>query len=424
MHSKKTILFVMNTLGRAGAERALIELMRVLDPEKYRIFLYVLIPRGELFAEVPEYVTVLNRKKDARSVLSTDGKIFVAGRLLKAALHGGSGIRALRRLAVRDGRPEQNGAADRNGTEKSGAAPDSGVRTEKILRRMLADGTPALPRSFDLAVAYLEGPATWYVAEKIRAEKKAAFLHVDYRRAGYTRDLDNGCYDAFDRIYAVSEEVRGNFLEMYPEHARKTRLFYNIINREHIRIRAEEPGGFSDGYKGIRLLTVGRLYHQKGYDTAIRTAAILKKQGYEFRWYALGEGEEEKHLKKLVRDYGLEETFFFAGAADNPYPYFRQADIYVCTSRYEGKSIVIEEAQALGKPVVAADCTGIAEQIESGKDGVIAGNSPEALAGAVGELIRHPELREAYGRAAADRKAGYLEGLADFLSLAGGADLP
>ena len=62
MRSKKSILFVMNTLGRAGAERALIELMRALDPEKYRIFLYVLIPRGELFAEVPEYVKVLNRK--------------------------------------------------------------------------------------------------------------------------------------------------------------------------------------------------------------------------------------------------------------------------------------------------------------------------------------------------------------------------
>lgn len=218
--------------------------MRVLDPSKFRISLYVLIPRGELFDEVPEYVHILNRRPDSRSVLSPGGKLAVASGLVKAALSEGSLLKAVRRMRK----------AERTGDK----AKDSQSR-EKIIRRLLADGLPGLPGKYDLAVAYLEGPATWYTAEKVHAEKKAAFLHIDYSRAGYSPELDNGCYDAFHRIYAVSGEVRKSFLEVYPEYASVTRLFFNIVNRAHIRKRAEEPGGFADAHTGIRLLTVGRL---------------------------------------------------------------------------------------------------------------------------------------------------------------------
>ena len=131
----------MNTMGRAGAERALIELMRVLDPEKYRISLYVLIPRGELFSEVPEYVRILNRRTDSRSVLSAGGKLFVAARLVKTALYSGSMVKAFKRISKnRKAAGEQRGA----------------LTLEKVLRRMLADGSAALPGGYDLAVAYLE----------------------------------------------------------------------------------------------------------------------------------------------------------------------------------------------------------------------------------------------------------------------------
>lgn len=404
MRSKKSILFLMNTMGRAGAERALIELMRVLDPERYRISLYVLIPRGELFSEVPEYVHILNRRTDDRSVLSAGGKLFVAARLAKAALHGGSLGKAFRRI-------RKNGKTT---GEQRGA-----LTLEKILRRMLADGSATLPGRYDLAVAYLEGPATWYAAEKVHAARKAAFLHIDYKRAGYLRELDDGCYNVFDRIYAVSEDVRRQFLQVYPEHDRKTKLFFNIINREHIRKRAEEPGGFTDDFRGIRLLTVGRLYYQKGYDIAVKTAAVLKERGYSFRWYVLGEGAERKKLQKQIKAYGLEEDFLLLGAADNPYPYFKQSDIYVCTSRYEGKSIVIEEAQALGKPVVATGCTGAGEQIRSGKDGVITGMEPVNLADEIENLMKDPDIRRRYGQAAYDRELSYKKDLEEFLSLTG-----
>ena len=122
----------------------------------------------------------------------------------------------------------------------------------------------------------------------------------------------------------------------------------------------------------------------------------------------------------MIREYGLEDTFVLLGATDNPYPYFSQADIYVCTSRFEGKSIVIEEAQALGKPVVATGCTGVAEQIDQGTDGVITdGTDPELLAEAVGRLIKEPALCRKYGEAAYNKEQLYKKGLNDFLELAG-----
>lgn len=404
MAGKKSILFVMNTMGRAGAERALIEMLRALDPARYSIYLYVLIPRGELFQEVPPYVRVINRRTDSRSVLSAGGKAYVAGRLAKSAVRGGSLIKAVMRLKDR---------------KKTGDKEADAQSSEKILRRLLADGTPAIPGRYDLAVAYLEGPATWYVAEKVRADKKAAFLHVDYARAGYTEELDGGCYGVFSRIYAVSKDVRDGFLKVYPGYADKTRIFFNILDKEHIRRRALEPGGFSDGYKGLRLLSVGRLYPQKGYDTAVKTAAILKERGLDFRWYVLGEGGERKNIAGWIRQYGLEDTFYLLGAADNPYPYFAGADIYVCTSRYEGKSIVIEEAQALGLPVVATGCTGVTEQVRRGVDGEVAGMDACGLAGAIEKLIKDPVLRAAYADAAYQKEPSHGDGMGDLLSLFG-----
>lgn len=400
MNGRKSVLFVMNTMGRAGAERALVELLYAMDPNRYRIYLYVLIPRGELFAEVPEYVTILNRRTDERSVLSGSGKLFVAGCLLRAAFCGGAG-KAL-------GRQRRNRWKE---TDRCG----SGQRLEKLLRRMLADGTPAIRHTFDYAVAYLEGPATWYVARKVSAGKKAAFLHVDYSRAGYTKGLDEGCYDTMDKIYAVSSNVRKGFLRVYPQYEKKTETFFNLVNRECIEEKAREPGGFTDHYEGIRILTVGRLYYQKGYDIAIRTAEILRDRGRDFRWYVLGEGEEHRHLEKMIDACDLENRFFLLGVKDNPYPWFSQADIYVCTSRYEGKSIVIEEAQALGKPVVAADCTGIREQISTGKDGMIAGNTPEQIADAVEKLMEDPVLGRVLGKAAREKTFGQEKKAASFL---------
>ena len=218
-----------------------------------------------------------------------------------------------------------------------------------------------LDTRYDLAVAFLEGGSTYYVADYVQADKKAAFVHVDYRKAGYSREMDRDCYRQYDKIFPVSDEVKASFLAVYPECAGRTEVFHNIINRDKILARAQLPGGFSDGFDGMRLLTVGRLMKQKALEVSIEAMRLLKAAGERARWYVLGEGDQRRFLEERIRTLGLEEDFLLLGAVDNPYPYMRQADLYVHASRFEGKSIAIQEAQILdaggalpGNPGVAA----------------------------------------------------------------------
>lgn len=85
----KKVLFVINTLGGAGAERALLELLKRFTPDQYEVDLYILLEQGELISQVPEYVNILNRNYAAESVLSTEGKKKLNKKSLCACLRMG-----------------------------------------------------------------------------------------------------------------------------------------------------------------------------------------------------------------------------------------------------------------------------------------------------------------------------------------------
>lgn len=95
----KKILIVINTLGHAGAETALLELLRNLDPDKYEVSLYVLMGQGEMIKYVPEHVKVLNRKYDNCSVLSSEGKKHLKKHVIRALLNRGTAFRRAPALA-------------------------------------------------------------------------------------------------------------------------------------------------------------------------------------------------------------------------------------------------------------------------------------------------------------------------------------
>ena len=129
------------------------------------------------------------------------------------------------------------------------------------------------------------------------------------------------------------------FNDVYPECRNKTLVFHNLIDREEICRKAELTGGFSDAYSGKRILTVGRLTAQKAYELAIDAMKLLKDQGVKARWYVLGEGELRDKLQQKIDSLGLKEDFLLLGAVENPYPYYKQCDLYVHATRFEGKSM-------------------------------------------------------------------------------------
>lgn len=383
---KKKLLFVINTMGQGGAETALLELLRRLDPENYELSLLVLLGQGELIDRLPSYVRLLNGEYDATSVLTADGRKHLRRHVLKTMFRRGAVFRAL---------PYLTG-------QLCAMLRRRRLLVDKLLWRVAAMGAPRFRERFDMAVAYLEGGSAYYVADYVDADVKAGFIHIDYVQAGYTRSLDRDCYTKFQRVFCVSDEVKNVFTTVYPEV--ECQIFHNLISQERIRERAKEPGGFSDGYQGVRILTVGRLNAQKAFEVSVGAMRMLKEAGVQARWYVLGEGEERARLEACVREQGLQEDFLLPGTVSNPYPYFAQADLYVHATRYEGKSIAIQEAQTLGCAVLVSDCSGNREQVEDGVDGLLCELTERAVCDGVLRLLREPGLRERLGRSAAEKK--------------------
>lgn len=397
----KKVLFVINTLGCAGAETAMLELIRNINPKEYEVSLFVLMNQGEMIHQLPNYVKVLNKNLSDCSVLSKEGKRQLNRFVLCTMFRRGSVFRNIPYLF----------------SNLFSMIRKKKILPDKLLWRVMSDGAPKITENYDLAVAYLEGGSAYYVADHVKAAKKVGFIHIDYGKAGYTRKLDKGCYDEYYRIFTVSEEVRQHFTAIYPEYHEKTEVFHNMVNQSRIRERAKLPGGFEDDFNGTRILTVGRLTAQKAYETAVEAMKLLIEYGENVRWYVLGEGEERGALEKQIKEYGLEKDFLLLGAKSNPYPYLAQTDLYVHATRYEGKSIAIQEAQTLGCTILVSDCSGNREQVVDGVDGSMCALTPEGICEGIRRLLKDKEACRRYGKAASEKNLSEEKQLERFLSL-------
>lgn len=208
----KKILFVINTLGRAGAETALIELLNHLNADEYEISLYVLLGQGEMISKVPPKIHIKNKKICTDSVLSSAGRWKMMQTSVRALFQNGHTVQKIRYMMKNLCIMKKTGK----------------IQPDKLLWRVISDGADRFDETFDLAVAYLEGGSAYYVADHVNAKKKAAFVHIAYGDSGYTREMDCDCYEKMDVIYTVSKETRRHFLEFYPEYEKRSR--FSIIS--------------------------------------------------------------------------------------------------------------------------------------------------------------------------------------------------
>ncbi len=373
---KKKILFVINTLGRGGAENALIQLINNIDKDIYDISLYVILGQGELIEKIPKHVHILNKKFDHASVLSKEGKKNLRKNIIGIAFSRFSFFKNFFYLLTNFFRMMFSGK----------------IFVDKLLWKMLSDGSDILSEEYDLATAFLEGASTYYVRDHVRAKKKAAFIHVNYLEAGYNRKLDKNVYIDMDKIFAVSEDVRKSFLSEYSECEDKTYIFENILDVKSIIKKSEESGGFDDAFDGKRILTIARLTAQKAIDVSIDACRILLDKGENVKWYVLGDGDLRTKLEEKIKKEGLTDRFILFGVKDNPYPYLKQCDLYVHATKFEGKSIAIREAQVLGKPIIVSDCPSNLELVVSGEDALVTKLDAKAISDSIIKLLHDENL--------------------------------
>ena len=348
-----------------------------------------------LIKDIPPYVHVINKNFCDKSVLSSQGKKNLNRLILKKIFAHGSIFKNIFYVI----------------SVLFSMIKKHRIQPDKLLWRVISDGSDVTGEEFDLAVAYIEGASAYYVHDHVKAKKKVGFIHIDYSKAGYTRKTDKNCYDDFDRIFTVSDEVKECFISVYPELEEKTKVFHNIIDEEKIISKSSEKMKYKMSDKGIRLLTVGRLTYQKGYDVAVYALKELVNHGFDVNWYILGDGPEYQTLAALAVKEGIDSRFHLLGAVDNPYPYYKAADIYVHATRFEGKSIAIQEAQVLGCAIIASDCSGNREQINDGVDGILCGFTPAGIADGIEKLITNPALATKFRMASAEKQINHLEEL-------------
>lgn len=255
---------------------------------------------------------------------------------------------------------------------------------------------------YDAVISYIDGSTNYFAIDKVSAEKKTLWVHNVYKKLGYSPEFDNSYYEKADAIVTISEGCRQSIVEVHPECANKTHILENITSCTGVLRKSQEGQcpEFSE-QDGLKLLSVGRLNQQKNYELAIAAAKILKDKGLRFQWLIVGEGSERENLQKLIDENELNDVFKLVGLRENPYGYMKNCDIFVQSSRYEGKSIVLDEAKILCKPIVVTNYETAKDAVEHGVNGWIVDMTPEALAEGIAKVSGDRQLQ--------DKLVGYLQ---------------
>lgn len=370
---KKTILIVSHALELGGAEKSLIGLLDALDPAQWEIDLFLLRREGELLDAVPGYVHLLP-KIPQYSVLA---------RPMKATLLEGhvalTAARFLGKIAA--------GQYARKHDHTDSVVPLE--YSHKYTCRLMPDIQP--DKEYDLAVSFLT--PHYFVARKVRAKKKIAWIHTDYTRVQVNVSSETAMWDAYDHIASISEAVTDSFLKVFPTLKEKIVLIRNILPARLIRQQAKEflPGEEMPDDGSIRLLSIGRYCTAKNFDNIPAICARLIQSGLNVKWYIIGFGGDEELIRRKIEETGMGDRVILLGKKGNPYPYIVACDLYVQPSRYEGNCVTVREAQTLGKPVVITRYATSASQLEEDVDGVIVPMDNEGCAAGIAELLNNPE---------------------------------
>ena len=164
-------------------------------------------------------------------------------------------------------------------------------------------------------------------------------------------------YKKYDKILAICDTMRDEFVEILGMDKNKVELVYNPIDLEAIRKKAENIDKKYENYlKQDYFLQVSRLTEQKQPEHLVDIYYKLKQRGIKEKLYFIGNGEKVELIKQKIKEYKLENDVILLGQIENPYPFFKNAKLFVHTGKYEGLPTVLLESLALGTPVVAYDC--------------------------------------------------------------------
>ena len=354
-----SVLFLIPTLDRGGAENVLVDLVNHMDQSKFQITVQTLFDQNSQKHRLREGI-------EYRS-------------FMRRQFHGNSRIQAW--LPAR------------------------------LLYRMI------VRKRYDIVVSYLEGPTTHILSGCPYPDtKKVAWVHVEMEKerqasVGF-RNLAEAirAYSGFNKLVFVAQTVQKSFEDVIGQPFPNACILYNTIDTDKIvRMSADIPQQNPFSEREFNLISVGRIIDAKGFDRLVRIQKRLKDEGYASHVFILGTGQDRERLDTIARENGIADSFTFLGFHENPYQYVSRADLFVCSSRREGFSTAVSEALVLGVPVVSTNCSGAKELLGNHDEyGIVTDNDEEALFQGIKRILDDPELHAHYRLQAQERGKRFL----------------
>lgn len=228
-----------------------------------------------------------------------------------------------------------------------------------------------LPHGNDVEIAFVEGFATKLLSYSTNSKaKKIAWVHCDLKNQPWpiisgiygSLEEERSAYRKYDTVVCVSKLVENVMRDCYG--LSNTMTIYNPIDEKRIKQLASMVSGWNVDASKYNIISVGRLEKVKGYDELIPIIRNVRNEGIDVHLWIAGEGTQIEDLKGLVKEMGMEDCVTFTGFMKNPYSLMSKMNLFVCSSRAEGFSLVIAEAITLGIPVVSMNCSGPRELIQ------------------------------------------------------------
>lgn len=278
---------------------------------------------------------------------------------------------------------------------------------KKYIRKMFKKGVSEKPydeyvlpklsglfSKFDIVCVMSEGSCFRKAAAMSTCKKKIQWIHIDYcdwiNKNEWARDItkdDGTTYKSFDTIVVLSDNIKASFIKKYPHLESKVVVNANIIPEQKIR----ELSVTKNEKKGIKFVTVGRIDSQKAFPRLIKILCKLKKEGYNFEWTIIGDGNEFSFINSLININGLQDNVCMLGNLKNPFAEMVKHDVFALLSDFEGIPNTIYEALILGIPVVATNVGGVSTQIKDNETGWLVENNESAIYKTIKRLLNSPD---------------------------------
>lgn len=329
---KKKILFVIPEYSHGGTNKSLESLLSAIDEKRYEISIFSLYEDGGVF-----YKNIFNPYIIAKSLLYVLAHDNVITRKVM-----GVAMKLFKNLSF-------------NWLYR--------YEANRLQRKY----------KFDTVIAFQEGSATQFVSLISYPVNRIAWVHCDYanRFAAIEKKSELSLYCLYNHIVSVSYSAVHSFNSIYPELKERTKCIYNLIDCSYILRQSAQDINFEKQDNCFNLISVGRFVAVKQFDLIpqiVQKLKLLTKKS--FCWYIVGDGNDRNMVESVISSLGLNKNIKILGAKDNPYPYFKQSDLYVCTSLSESFSYTIAESKTLHVPVLTNDFP-VANEVVSPNEGWI-----------------------------------------------------